>query len=313
MTEHRVALAIDLDHTLGQLLPAVVDWHNASAKTAVKEEQLKTADWIKHLGIADADVEEKLLEFYHSEQFTSNVATVDGAKDVLKPLRKYFSLFVVTDRPRVVEKATREWLDTNFSGVFDKLLFLDEDSKDDIVSRKKEIYDEFKVKIAIGSDPAILVKTTEDIDHSIKVGTVPWAAKEGTGKAVVVSDWAAAKPVLEKIIQDLGLKPSDKVSNGPKLSRYTDDLVTVSTKKPASFYASMINSKFVVQKQEVIRLQAAEGAITTAVQAAEMLKLQKHAAVTKISTRYVFKKMRGEPGHRVPKIEIILHKTAATA
>lgn len=63
-----------------------------------------------------------------------------------------------------------------------------------------------------------------------------------------------------------------------------------------------------MQKQQIVRLQASEAAITTAVQAAEMLRLQKNAVMTKIQTRYVFKHEKGANGHRVPKLELVLQR-----
>ncbi|DBA00075.1 TPA: hypothetical protein N0F65_000366 [Lagenidium giganteum] len=299
----RTVVAIDLDHTLANFADAVVEWHNENNETKVSVKDLKWDEVWEQLE------EERRVDFYNSVQFTTKVTHVEKASEVLKPLRKYFTLYVVTDRPRLVEKQTREWIDTHFSGVFDKLLFVDEDSKDDIIPRKKEIYEEFKVKVAVGSDGSILTKAAEDVPRALLVGNVPWTNEAGTLKRA--DDWTLASKELLELVQQLQLKPIEKVFAGPKLSRYTDDLVTVSTKKPAVFYANIINSKFNVQRQEVIRLQASEAAITTAVQTAELLRLQNNATTTKISTRYVFKRVKGSPGHRVPKIDTKRHMTAS--
>ncbi|KAJ0409933.1 hypothetical protein P43SY_005827 [Pythium insidiosum] len=307
----RVTIAVDLDHALAQLLHAAVAWHNETLSKDLRVDALTAADWRRQL-FGGADVEETFLQ---SPQFKSHVAAVAGASEVLKPLRKYFTLYAVTDRPRIVEKATREWLDEHFPGVFDKVLFLDEDNKDELVARKKEIYEDFKVKIAVGADADLLAKSTEEVDHAVLVGSVPWGKEASPGKALVAADWAAAKDVLEKLIQELNLKPSEKVFHGPKLSKYTDDQVTVSTRKPASFYANIINSKFVIQKQETIRLHASNYAIATAIQAAETVKQQQHAVVSKISTRSFYRKNKSGSGYaqRIPKIEIELQKLAAKA
>lgn len=74
------------------------------------------------------------------------------------------------------------------------------------------------------------------------------------------------------------------------------------------FYANIINAKFAHQKQETIRLQASEGAITTAVQTAEMLCAQKTATTAKIATRYVLNRPKERGGYRVPKIELVLQR-----
>lgn len=201
-------------------------------------QDVKSASWHKAFGGSKQESDEKLLDFYHSPNFSTKVDAVATAQEVLKPLRKFFFFIAVTDRPRIVEKQTREWLDAHFAGVFDKLVFVDEDTGDDVIPRKKELYDDFKVKIAVGSDPNILPKAAEDVGHAVLVGSVPWAnasiAPKGTH---VATDWTEAKAVLEKIIVELDLKPVERVYSGPKLSKYTDDLVTVSTRKPAGLFA----------------------------------------------------------------------------
>ncbi|KAF1331361.1 hypothetical protein FI667_g4605, partial [Globisporangium splendens] len=275
-----------------------------------KVQDVKSSNWPSVWGGSEQETDEKLLDFYHSTAFNSKVDAVAGANETLKPLRKYFSFVAVTDRPRIVEKQTREWLDAHFSGVFDKLVFVDDDKNiDDVIRHKKDIYEDVKSKVVIGSDPSITPKAAEDVDYAVLVGSVPWAkAGNAFEKLLVAEDWSKAKDELQKIIKDLDLKPVEKVHAGPKLARFTDDLVAVSTRKPAAFYANIINSKFTSQKQETIRLQASEAAITTAIQAAEMLRIQKNATITKISTRYVFRRAKGNGGHRVPKLELILQR-----
>lgn len=201
-------------------------------------QDVKSASWHKAFGGSKQESDEKLLDFYHSPNFSTKVDAVAAAQEVLKSLRKFFFFIAVTDRPRIVEKQTREWLDTHFAGVFDKLVFVDEDTGDDVIPRKKELYDDYKVKIAVGSDPNILPKAAEDVGHAVLVGSVPWAKASTASKGThVATDWTEAKAVLEKIITELDLKPAERVYSGPKLSKYTDDLVTVSTRKPAGLFA----------------------------------------------------------------------------
>lgn len=88
-------------------------------------DEIASAGWTSVWG--GGDVESKTHQFFESKQ-SEELKAVPGAFEALKPLRKHFSLLAITDRPRFVEKQTREWLDCHFSGVFDKLVFADEDS-----------------------------------------------------------------------------------------------------------------------------------------------------------------------------------------
>uniref|UniRef100_H3HDF1 Uncharacterized protein n=1 Tax=Phytophthora ramorum TaxID=164328 RepID=H3HDF1_PHYRM len=309
----RVTLVVDVDHTLTKLLECAAAWHEAEHQMEIDVDAVASSSWASVWGADDA--ESKTHEFYASKQFETELQAVPGASEVLKPLRKFFSLLAITNRPRFVEKQTREWLDRHFSGVFDKLVFVDEDSPEHLVTRKKELYDDLKVKVAVGSDVALLAEAAESVGHVVVVGSVPWtkAASEARSGVVQVSEWAAAKEVFDQLIKELDLQPLEKVYAGPRLARYTDDLVTVSTRKPAVFYANIINSKFTVQKQEIVRLQASEAAITTAVQAAEILRIQNNAVTTKISTRYALNRPKDRGGYRVPKLELVLQRVARKA
>ncbi|RLN58144.1 hypothetical protein BBP00_00007152 [Phytophthora kernoviae] len=308
----RVMVAVDVDHTLAKLMDCAAAWHEEQHGKAIDVDAIASSRWESIWG---EDEKTKTEAFYHSKQFETDVQAVPGATEALKPLRKFFSFLAVTDRPRNVEKQTREWLDQHFPGVFDKLLFVDEDGPEHLISRKKELYEEFKVKVAVGSDASVLTEAAKDVGHTIVVGSVPWTKTTGELRSGVVQvpEWPAVRAVFDQIIKDLELKPVDKVFAGPRLARYTDDLVTVSTRKPAVFYANIINSKFTVQKQEIVRLQASEAAITTAVQASEILRLQNNAVTTKISTRYALNRPKERGGYRVPKLELVLQRVAPNA
>ncbi|CAH0492420.1 unnamed protein product [Peronospora farinosa] len=306
----RMTLVVDVDHTLTKLLECASAWHELEYGVKINVKEVISSSWTSVWG--NEDVEKKRNAFYESKQFKTELAAVDGANEVLKTLRKFFSLLAITDRPRFVEKQTREWLDHHFAGVFDKLIFVDEDNSDQLVARKKELFDELKVKIAVGSDAAMLMEAAKDVKHVVVVGSLPWmkAAVELQSGVVQVDNWSVAKEVFDRLIEELDLEPLDKVAVGPRLARYTDDLVTVSTRKPAVFYANIINSKFTVQKQETIRLQASEAAITTAVQVAEILRMQNNSTTTKITTRYSLNRPKERGGYRVPKMELVLQRVA---
>ena len=173
--------------------------------------------------------------FYGSKHFEMKLDAVEGAVEVLKPLRSVFSLVAITDRPRSVEKQTREWLDHHFAGVFDKLVFVDGDSPEHLVARKKELYDDLKVKVAVASDLAELTEAAKDVDRVIVVGSVPWtkAATASQSSLIQVTDWSAAREIFDQLVKALDLQPLNKVFAGPRLARYTYDLVTVSMRKPA--------------------------------------------------------------------------------
>uniref|UniRef100_A0AAV1UFH3 Uncharacterized protein n=1 Tax=Peronospora matthiolae TaxID=2874970 RepID=A0AAV1UFH3_9STRA len=309
----RPILMVDVDHTLADLLTGLTAWLEAEHETNTKDEAEEEKETVSDSGTRRwdrSDVETERRLFYGSKHFEMKLDAVEGAVEVLKPLRSVFSLVAITDRPRSVEKQTREWLDHHFAGVFDKLVFVDGDSPGHLVARKKELYDDLKVKVAVGSDLAELTEAAKGVDRVVVVGSVPWtkAATASQSGLVQVTDWSAARDVFDQLVKEFDLQPLNKVFAGPRLARYTDDLVTVSMRKPAVFYANIISSKFTVQKQEIVRLQASEAAITAAVQVAEILRTQSCAIPTKITTRYALNRSKDRGGYRVPKIELVLQR-----
>lgn len=200
-----------------------------------------SADWHTVLN-EGASSAETLLEFYRSAHFATSVYAVDAALSVLKPLRKFFFFVAVAERPRAVEKQTREWLDAHFSGVFDKLVLVDEASHARAIARKRELYSDFNVTVAASSDANALAAAAEHVAHKIVVGSVPWTPADAAKDAGLVqaADWVDAMPALEAVIAALELKPAERVRAGPKLAKFTDDLVTVSMRKPAG--ASLVLS-----------------------------------------------------------------------
>lgn len=93
----------------------------------------------------------------------------------------------------------------------------------------------------------------------------------------------------------------------------THSTLTHAHSHSTAFYANVISSKFALQKQETIRLEASDAAIATAIQISELLRLQKRAVVSKIATHYGFRRGNAAGGARVPKIEIVLSRAPATA
>jgi hypothetical protein len=174
--------------------------------------------------------------FYDSKEFQTLLKGRDEVKQTIKSMRQYFSLLVVTDRPRRMEKDTREWLDLVYPGLFDKLVFLDQEKHEEVNNRKKEIYEDFKVKVAIGTDMnglKTLMKDDSKDPKIIQVGpSPPWDnMPQQKENQYTVNDWSQVTDVLKKIIQELQLSPVEKVFPGRKLSKYTDDLVTISARK----------------------------------------------------------------------------------
>jgi len=175
-------------------------------------------------------------EFLHEDKLKSRT----DAGQTFKSLRKFYSFIVIADRPRTLEKATRIWLDKYYSGVFDRVVFLDDEN--DPLARRKEICKDMKIQIAISADEQVAAKCSESIKYKLiikdtSIPPLPWCTN-GSKKPNGLSyheGWIEIGKELEKIATELGLQPdtAPNVAHGSKLVKYMDDLVTIKTQKPA--------------------------------------------------------------------------------
>nr|CCA15859.1 conserved hypothetical protein [Albugo laibachii Nc14] len=255
--------------------------------------------------------------FYESVEFSRNLRAMESAREVLKKFRPYFKVIAITKRPRTMERLTREWLDENFDEVFDRLIFVDFEDKSVLLEKKRDMYAKAKVKVAVGSDASVL-PVGGGVKFSIMVNHVPWNEAEYPD-TTKVSNWSGMAAVLQSIVDDLQLSYSDNIRPAPRLSSFEDDLVTISRKKPAGFYAHYITNKFEGQQRKSVRMQATYDAISTAIQATEVLRMEKKAIISKISTECAHDPSRPSRSRLVPRIELLLtrvqseHAETATA
>ncbi|CCI46202.1 unnamed protein product [Albugo candida] len=301
----RAVLAVDVEHSLTDFLESLVLWHNKNHDQQLSRNDFTTDAFENVWGGTSASTKEKMERYYKSQEFSHDLRAMGSAREVLKKFRPYFKMIAVTKRPRTMEKLTREWLDENFDMVFDRLMFVDFEDKSGILEKKREMYEKAKVQVAVGSD-ASLLPAGGKIKFSVSLNHVPWNGVAEDSDVTRVSSWSEMEAVLRSIVDELGITRSDNVRPAPKLSRFEDDLVTVSRKKPAGFYAHYITNKFDAHHRKSIRMQATYEAISTAIQAAELVRLEKKATISKISTEYAHEPSNASRSRHVPKIELIL-------
>jgi 5'(3')-deoxyribonucleotidase len=118
----KTVIAIDVDEVLASNAPEFVDFSNKRWGT-----NLNIDDYHEHWGELwriqdDQEIERRAVAYHHSGSI-GRLKPINKAKEVLQELSKSYSLYVLTSRRLIVEKETKDWLDSNFPDVFDRVEF----------------------------------------------------------------------------------------------------------------------------------------------------------------------------------------------
>lgn len=222
-------LAVDLDETLTEWLPALQSYFELDPSTPMAHSKYKEV-W-------ESLKEERKKDFYTSPHLKKMHSTTANAVENLKKLRNYFTLYLVTDRPRYTEILTRNWIDRHYPGIFDKLVFLDTPSgnNQDPSMSQRELYETLHVQIAIGTDGAKLQRATDKlVPYAVQVGTLSYAEPvEDLEKIPLhqVDSWEEMYVFCEETAKQLKLTKKEKPHVGPKFSKFLDEVVTISKRR----------------------------------------------------------------------------------
>lgn len=141
-------IGVDLDDTLGNFIPALVEFHNNVYGTKIKVEDFKSYRFWETWGGTLEQAVEKVYEFFKTPYF-KNIKPVEGAKEVLERLKKNNELFIITARQESIRKETEEWLNKNYPNIFSKIYFTNQYSLGGTETTKKKICDELEMDVLI--------------------------------------------------------------------------------------------------------------------------------------------------------------------
>lgn len=115
-------LAIDCDDVLLHYVPAVVEWHNQVYATQLTLNDFTSFQFSRIWGGDNDGTVEKVKRFSETEEY-EQLQCIEGAKQALEELSKYYELNVVTARFPDRAEITQRWIDTNFPGLIHKIYY----------------------------------------------------------------------------------------------------------------------------------------------------------------------------------------------
>ena len=141
-------IGIDLDEVLADLLPALIEYHNATYGTSLVREQFQSYRFWETWGGTREEAIKKVYDFHETPYFR-NICPVAGSQEAIAILNQNHDLLIVTSRPFDFAEATREWIAQHFPNGFSDVFFANHYSQNGPSTTKKQICDSVGVDILI--------------------------------------------------------------------------------------------------------------------------------------------------------------------
>lgn len=125
LTKHnKIVVAVDIDEVLGQFLNSLIQFHNDTYGTHLKLSDFHSYEFHEIWGGTPEEASAKIRQFFISDYF-ADIPTIPHAYEILQELQSWniFDFVIVTSRQTIIEKATRQWIDKHFPGIFSEMRF----------------------------------------------------------------------------------------------------------------------------------------------------------------------------------------------
>lgn len=120
--ENKPIIAVDIDEVLVPHFPGLISWYNSEYGTNLTLEHNHPKD-SRPWGTENiTQAIKRVHKFFDTPAFL-NPTPYDDALEALRKLSERYVLVVVTARDTIVEKVTREWLETHFEELFQEAHF----------------------------------------------------------------------------------------------------------------------------------------------------------------------------------------------
>lgn len=136
-------LAIDVDETIGYLLPTLIEYYfDYYGGEQLECKDFFTLDYHKVFGITREEMDNTINAYYGSDHFLKRIQPIPEALYNLIELKNHFELHAVTARPHIVREHTIQWINTHYPGLFSEFHFGNLYAKEGVKKTKSQICNE---------------------------------------------------------------------------------------------------------------------------------------------------------------------------
>ncbi len=190
-------IAVDMDDVLVDTVLSLNIYHNWCFGTNYEYDDYKDFRLSKVWGGTRDEVQKKIRHYYRTYFFRELGVCLDAFGAMLVMSQKH-KLFVVTSRPKYIEKETRLFLDCNFKSVFQDVIFTDHCNDGENYKRKKsDVCQELRIDVLFDDCPDYIHDAAKVVSM-VMVPKKPWNRNENftENNVILFSRWV---DVLESI------------------------------------------------------------------------------------------------------------------
>ena len=146
-------IGIDIDEILAASLDAMLDFHNGTYGTKLKQGDIFSYKLWEVWGGSEEEAAQKWHDFYETDHF-AGVCPIAGAFAAMTVLKERgHELFAITARPHHIAKKTEDWLDEHFPAVFSGVRFANTYGLNGSKHKKSDLCIELGIATLVEDDP----------------------------------------------------------------------------------------------------------------------------------------------------------------
>ncbi|KAI5445772.1 uncharacterized protein LOC127136356 [Lathyrus oleraceus] len=202
----KLVVAVDVDEVLGNFVSALNKFIADRYLSNYSVSEYHVYEFFKIWNCSRDEANSRVHEFFETPYFKSGIQPLPGAQMTLQKLSRFCNLSVVTSRQNAIKDHTLEWIENNFSGLFDEIHFGNHFALDGGSRPKSEICRSLNAKVLIDDNPSYAIECAE---AGIRVllfdyeNSYPWSKTEFAEKHPLVhkvENWEEVEQELMSLI-----------------------------------------------------------------------------------------------------------------
>ncbi|CAJ2644792.1 uncharacterized protein LOC123910221 [Trifolium pratense] len=157
----KLVVAVDVDEVLGNFVSALNKFIAARYSSNYSVSEYHVYEFFKIWNCSREEANTRVHEFFETPYFKSGIHPIPGAQTALQKLSRFCDLSVVTSRQNAIKDHTIEWIENNFSGLFDEIHFGNHFALDGVSRPKSDICRSLNAKVLIDDNPRYAIECAE--------------------------------------------------------------------------------------------------------------------------------------------------------
>jgi uncharacterized HAD superfamily protein len=187
-------IAIDIDDVLAEFQISFLNHLNEASGHSLTTDDIVSYHYTDFLDITWDEVKAHIFDFYETEEF-HNLDPVKHSKESISELSRDNFLYIITSRPKSIQKTTEDWLDMHYGDSFTEIILTDRVNGSKV--KKPDICEDLGISMIVEDSPE---EVDEFVNKGVKVHLLdkPWNRSVHDQDGVIRhSDWKSVINELE--------------------------------------------------------------------------------------------------------------------